>query len=218
MRRNSQSGNSFAGTLGHFFIFAVVCAIGIYFLSVQKHEKRIEKVVASMTGFFQKYQENLPEYVRQRTHISNSKFLEKMGLVEECRERESVFDKNKKVCKLSLGEMDVSTKYDKHHYYTYVYVHFTDIYKVKSCSRFLSIGWERILPRTWWGKEGYIGVISESTAGKIYFSLNPEYIRNDGAEITPTQQHLEEICGVCKGSRYCSVLFFFDVNENSFAK
>ena len=105
MKKESQSGESFIGSLGLFFLFACSCAAIIYFLSIKKHERKIDKTVAGVTDFFQHYHEYLPEFVKQHTNITGSTFLVKYGVFPNCRERESVFDAQKKVCKLSLLEL-----------------------------------------------------------------------------------------------------------------
>ena len=109
---------------------------------------------------------------------------------------------------MPLGELDFKAEYVVSKLYTYVYVTFTDIYKKNSCRQFLSAEWEKVLPKSWWGDEGYIGIISENTNGKMYFSYNSDYIRNDGAELNPSAKHLKEVCRECKKSRYCTIMFF----------
>ena len=216
MRKVSQSGYSLLVNLGFLAMFLFALGLSSYWISLYKHQKGIVFVVNEVAQFYQAYQNKAPEMLRNRFSVHAPIYLKSYELLPSCVEEESFFDKNKKVCQSPLGEIDIEVDYVYPSSYTYVYVHFTDIYKRHSCEQFLSAEWEKIVPEKWWGNQGYIGVISERTPGKMYFSYNQDYIERDGAQREPTKEFRHQICKVCKKSRYCSVLMFFVLNENIF--
>lgn len=216
MRKISQAGYSLLMNLGLFSLVLFVLGICVYWISLYQHKEGIEEVVQTVSNFYGSYGEMAPQMISKRVHLENPIHLKTYGLLSSCKEEESFFDKNRKICQIPLGELDVRIDYVYPFSYTYMYVHFTDMYKRSSCEQFLSAEWEKIVPKEWWGTDGYIGVISENTSGKMYFSHNEDYIAQDGAEENPTKKHRHQVCKVCKNSRYCSVLLFFTLNENIF--
>ncbi len=214
MRRSHEKGASFDDVLKALFLFFLFAGVVFYWVSTLLHRHYMEQIAEQVGTFFTKYETELPGFIRQKLNLNSSKQLINYGLVPECKEKVSVFNKNKQVCALPLGQIEINTEYLDPFYYTYLYIHFTDIYKRVSCENFLSVGWEKLLPQEWWGPKSYIGVMSENTTGKIYFSLNPQYIKNDGAEAKPTEEHIKQVCEVCRDSFYCTILFFFDFDKN----
>ena len=215
MRLNSQIGKSLLEAFG--VLFAVSCVLGFGFSKYMqdRHHRNMLDITEIMHGFFDKYQEQAAEIFKQSSPPSGASLIKTYHLLDECKEAPSIFNKYKTVCAFGLGELDISTDVNIDEAQSYVYVHFLDMYKKYSCRQFLSVGWEKVLPKTLWNDTGYIGVISENTKGKMYFSRNPEFIRNDGAEENPTRQHLKDVCDTCKGSRYCTILFSFTFSEDT---
>lgn len=216
MRRTSQAGYSLFVNLSFFALFAGALCLCGYWISLYQHRKGIEEVVETVSGFFSSYQDVAEKMVQKEVSFDHPSYLMTYGLLGSCDEKESFFDKSRKVCKTALGELDIKIDYVYPFSYTYVYAHFMDMYKRHSCEQFLSAEWEKVIPKSWWDSQGYIGVVSEKTSGKIYFSYNKEYIARDGAQAEPTKQQRKQICKVCRNSRYCSVLIFFTLNENIF--
>ena len=174
------------------------------------------KTIQKISDFFAQYQKNLDSFVTNSTKINQASDLKNLSLMPDCETKPSTFNRAKQVCALPLGEIDVNSESNEAKFYTFVYIHFTNMQKEESCKRFLAHAWEKTLPQNWFGEESYIGVISENTTGKIYFSHNEEWIREDGAELNPTEEHSKEICQLCQDSRYCSVLFAFDFNKENY--
>ncbi len=216
MRKISQSGYSLLANLGFLALFLIAFGFCAYWVSLYQHKKGIVEVVNTVSEFYQSYQEKAEDLLKKRIAFDAPIYLKSYELLPSCVEEQSLFDKRRKVCKTPLGEIDIKIDYVYPFSYTYVYTHFTDIYKRNSCEQFLSAEWEKVVPKNWWGQQGYIGVISETTPGKMYFSYNNNYITRDGAQISPTKDQRHQICKVCKKSRYCSVLMFFVLNENIF--
>lgn len=216
MRLNSQIGKSFFEILAVFLVVSVAFGIGFSKYTQDKHHENMLKITETMHVFFDKYQKQAPEIFKQASVPNGSVLIKSYALLDECKEKPSFFNKYKQVCVFGLGEIDVKVDVGlDQSVRTDVYVHFFDMYKKHSCRQFLSVGWEKVLPKNWWSSGGYIGVISENTNGKMYFSRNPEYIRNDGAQENPTRQHMKNVCDTCKGSRYCTIMFSFKFDENS---
>lgn len=215
MRFKSQVGKSFFEALAVFLAVSLVFGFGFSKYTQDRHHQNMLKIVETMHTFFERYQMKAPDIFKQMSPPSGALMINSYNLMDECKEKPSLFNKYKNVCAFGLGEVDVNVTVDHKRVQTDVYVHFFDMYKKHSCRQFLSVGWEKVLPKKWWNQEGYIGVISENTDGKMYFSYNPDYIRNDGAEENPTREHMKAICETCKGSRYCSILFSFTFNEDT---
>lgn len=213
--RNSQSGASLLATMSIVLLISFVCGFILSRWTQISHHNEMVALHDTMQTFFERYREQIPVLLRDKKNLEGALGIQSYHLMDTCKVKESMFNKANKVCTFGLGEIEVKSDYIVSKLYNYVYVHFTDIYKRNSCKQFLSEPWEKILPKSWWGEEGYIGVISENTKGKIYFSYNDEYIRNDGAETNPTRLHIKEVCNVCRHSRYCSILFFFVTDENT---
>ena len=192
---------------------AIVAGLLSYGAYKGLHYYKNEQTIKLMETFFEQYQEHIASFVKEDTKIRSITQLKSLGLMQDCETKPSTFNRTKQVCALPLGEIDVSSESNDAKYYSFVYVHLTDTQKKDSCRRFLSNGWQGKLPRKWFGKESYIGVISENTNGRIYFSLNEEWIRQDGAERNPSEEHLKEVCSTCENSRYCSILFAFDFDK-----
>ncbi len=215
MYNSDQKGRSFLATIG-VMAFAIAIIAVVIFWSLQIiHYKKINEIVTTTSDFFQKFQDNAKELVRQKAQLNTPASLKNYGLIDDCKEIPSMFSRQKYVCKLPLGEMDVSTQFDDPYLYTYVYVHFNDMYKRRSCEQFLGVAWQDILPAYLWGQNGYIGVLSENTKGKIYFSNNEKYIQDDGAMKKPTPEHTKAVCKLCTKSRYCSIQFTFELADES---
>lgn len=215
MRQISQRGRSFFAAAGVFLLTSLVCGFLVSKYTQIRHHNKMVEIRDTMQTFFERYQERMPSLLKQKANLQGALSFQSQNLIDECIEKKSFFNRNEKVCDVSLGEIDIKTTYAVSKLYNYVYVHFTDMYKRNSCKEFLSTNWQDALPKSFWGNEGYIGVISENTKGKMYFSYNTDYINNDGAEVNPTYMHLKQVCNVCKHSRYCSILFFFVTDENS---
>ena len=215
MRFNSQVGKSFLEALAVFLGVSVAVGFGFSKYTQDRHHQNMLEIVETMHTFFERYQERSPEIFKQMSPPTGSTLVKSYDLMDECDEKASLFNKFKKVCAFGLGEVDITATVGTKRVQTEVYVHFLDMYKKYSCRQFLAVGWEKVLPQKWWNNEGYIGVISENTKGRMYFSRNPEYIRNDGAEENPTRQHMKAVCDTCKGSRYCSILFSFTFNDDA---
>ncbi len=209
----SQKGYSFFGMLGILLVVALIGNAAVYWSSVVWHQNKINDITLNVADFFRKYQEAFPDLIKQQVRINGPALLKNYGLLEECQETKSMFDAKRTVCKTPLGEFDLTANYDAPYLYTYVYVNFNDIYKRKSCVKFLEEGWEKILPNYFWGNTGYIGVISENTNGRIYFSNNPKYMEEDGAQRKPTKEHLKAVCEQCRRGRYCGIQFFTVLNN-----
>lgn len=219
MRLNSQIGKSFLEILAVFLAVSVAFGVGFSKYTQDKHHENMRKIIETMHAFFDKYQKQAPDIFKQASVPNSTAFIKSYALLDECKEKPSFFNKYKQVCAFGLGEIDIKVDVGlDQSVRTDVYVHFLDMYKKYSCRQFLTVGWEKVLPKNWWNTGGYIGVISENTNGKIYFSRNSEYIRNDGAQENPTKQHMKNICNTCKGSRYCTIMFSFKVDENSLKK
>ena len=214
MRFNSQVGKSFLEALAVFLGVSLAFGFGFSKYTQDKHHEDMLKIVETMHTFFERYETCAPDIFKQTSLPSGSTLVKGYDLMDECDEKASLFNKYKKVCAFGLGEVDIMPTVSYKRAQTEVYVHFFDMYKKYSCRQFLSVGWEKVLPKKWWDNGGYIGVISENTRGKMYFSRNPEYIRNDGAEENPTREHMKAVCNTCKGSRYCSILFSFAFDED----
>ena len=214
MSFNAQVGKSFFEAFGVVAVLACVCGFGFAKYTQDKHHEDMLKIVATMHTFFEKYSVQAPDIFKQSTVANGAKFIKTYGLMDECKESPSFFNKYQNVCAFELGEVDVKTNIGADSVQTEVFVHFFDMYKKHSCRQFLAVGWEKVLPKGWWKSESYIGVVSENTNGKMYFSHNSNYIRNDGAQENPTQQHLKNVCDTCKGSRYCSILFSFVLDDD----
>ena len=193
MRLNSQIGKSFIEILAVFLAVSVALVFGFSKYKQDKHHQNMLEIIETVHTFFDRYQTSAPDIFKQTSVPTGAELIKNYNLMDECKEHSSFFNKYKKVCVFGLGEVDVKadTNADKI-VRTDVYVHFLDMYKRHSCRQFLSVGWEKVLPKQWWNTEGYIGVISENTSGKMYFSHNSEYMRNDGAQENPTKQHLKK--------------------------
>ncbi|HCU59291.1 MAG TPA: hypothetical protein DIC64_04850 [Alphaproteobacteria bacterium] len=208
MRDSSQFGGSLLNTVG-FILIAICVGSFVAYASLQIwHHRKMAEITTNMTEFFQKYQEELPELIKQHANISSPIALKSYGLLEKCENVQSMFDTQKSVCKLPLGELDVTTEYSQADFRTYIYVHFNDILKRRSCKQFLNANWPDRLPSSLWGERGYMGILSENTTGEIYYS-------NEAAEgetpQKPAPAVADFICKLCQNSRYCSIQFFFGV-------
>lgn len=215
MRHITQRGRSLFAAVGIFLLISFVCGFLISRYTQIRHHNKMVEINDTMYTLFERYQAQMPVFLKERSNLHGAISIQSHNLIDQCHVKPSMFNKNEKVCDVVLGEIDVKTTYAVSKLYNYIYVHFTDMYKKNSCREFLSAGWQNVLPKSFWGNEGYIGVISENTKGKIYFSYNENYIKNDGAQINPTRVHLKDVCRACKNSRYCSILFFFVTDENS---
>jgi len=213
MYKNSQSGNSFVESVGVFVILVAVLAAFLYGFSFLRHRSHMSDLTTTMSNFFSKYREDYPDLIKQKADFSGPIYLKEYKLMETCNGGKSALNTGREVCKTPLGEIDITVKYDEGRLYTYVYLHFMGMHKRRSCEDFLSAGWDKFLPRSWWGDDGYIGVISENTHGNMYFSFNQTYIEKDKAQSLPTQQHTKDVCKACKDSRYCSVLIFYALDN-----
>ena len=213
MRQNCESGRSLVASIGVFLAMAAATCIGIYWLSEIRHHLKLAETISIMRDVFQKYREKSPELLKQQNRLSGSLFLKNYRIMEECKEISSMFSSVKKVCKMPLGQLDVSISSEKSDVYTYVSVTFNDFYKRRSCVQFLNAEWESFLPKSLFGKNGYIGVVSENSTGEIYFSPNPALMTSNIVGIDQRKKHIKDVCKVCKGSRYCDIQFFFDLRE-----
>ncbi|MBR2299378.1 MAG: hypothetical protein IJ870_02235 [Alphaproteobacteria bacterium] len=215
MRDSSQNGSSFIHTIQ---IIALAISIGcvvLFLCSKYWHYKKIAEITGDMGAFFEKYQEGSKDLITQKANLDNPIPLKNYGILEKCDEVQSMFSSQKSVCELPLGELDVKTEFKKPYLYTYTYVHFNDIYKRLSCEQFLNVGWQKVLPAYYWGEHGYIGVLSENTSGQMFFSNDADDIAQKGAQKDPTPEHAKEVCDYCKNSRYCTVLFLFEMVDKS---
>ena len=210
MRDSSQNGFSFITIIG--IVFAVIFGGTILILGAIQlwHFKGMIEIKSYMRDFMQKYQEGAPDLLKQKMQILGASALKAYGLLDECDEERSFFNNQRIVCKLPLGEFDFMTEYKKPYFHTLAYLHFNDTFHRQSCEEFLKEGWQEVIPESFWGEHGYIGIISEKTSGKMFFSNNPTYIESDGAQQHPDIEKIKEVCKECKGSRYCSVLMFFE--------
>lgn len=218
MRDISERGRSLVNTIGLLMLIAIVTALMTFLATVLWHQAKINEVTVFVGEFFQKYQENAQEIFRQKANLNGPTFLKNYGLVEQCNETVSMFDRQKTVCRLPLGEFDLTTTVENPDMYALVSVHFNDMYKRQSCEQFLRVGWEKVLPASFWGHSGYIGTVSESVNGKMYYSNNQKYIDSEGAQRAPTENHLKAVCKICRKSRYCTIQFSLELSEKSLGK
>ena len=214
MRDICEKGRSLVHTIGLLMLIAVLSAFGIFVITVFWHHSKISDMTSFMGEFFQKYQENVQDLLRQKASLNGPTFLKNYGLIDQCDESVSMFDRQKTVCRLPLGEFDLTTSFDNPYMYTLVSVHFNDMYKRQSCEQFLRVGWEKVLPPYFFGDNGYIGTVAENNQGKVYFSYNPKYIA-EGAQRIPTEDHLKSVCKICKKSRYCTIQFSLELSEKT---
>ena len=218
MKRVSESGRSFLSTMGLVFaITSIVLMAGVGY-SFYWHYQKICEITGAIGDFFREYQTNAADLIKTQAHMNGPLFLKNYGMVKDCSESTSMFDHSKVVCKFPLGEWDLNTSFDEPYLHTQVYVHFNDPYKRLSCQQFLNVAWQDILPSYFWGENGYIGVIAEDTKGKMYFSHNLSYIQKDGAQKRPTHDHTRQVCKLCRKSRYCSVIFSFEIKETDLSQ
>lgn len=211
MKKIDESGQTLFGIGCALLVVVGICAGIFYWVSQVLHKSHMEEMVKTTATFFQKYQDLLPEFMNQKLSFNDPIYLKSYNMVETCEIMPSTLNPNRKVCEQPLGELDFEVKYDAPYLCSYYYIHFTDMYKRQSCVDFLSAGWEKILPSYMWSDYGYIGVVSES-GYRMYFSLNDDYVKKDGAKKHPTKDHLKYVCKICKKSRYCSVLFFLSLD------
>ena len=218
MRDISERGRSLVNTIGLLMLVAVLTALGTFLATVLWHQAKINEVSQFMGEFFQKYQDNAPDLFRQKANLNGPTFLKNYGLVDQCDEAVSMFDRQKTVCRLPLGEFDLTTTIENPNMYALVSVHFNDMYKRQSCEQFLRIGWEKVLPASFFGQNGYIGTAAENEAGKMYYSNNQKFIDSEGAQRAPTENHLKAVCKICRKSRYCTIQFSLELSEKSLGK
>lgn len=214
MSFNTQVGKSFLEIFGVLIGLAVVAGLGFSKYTQDSHHQSMLKIVETMHTFFEKYSVQAPDIFKQSSVTNGAAFIKSYQLMDDCKDVPSFFNQYNRVCAFDLGEVDVKTEVSVDKVHTEVFVHFLDMYKKHSCRQFLAVGWQKVLPKGWWKAQSYIGVVSENTNGKMYFSHNSEYIRNDGAQENPTPQHLKNVCDTCKGSRYCSILFSFTLDDD----
>ena len=211
-----RNGLSFSQILKRLMFLSVLVCFVFYVVHKNLHPYYVAQTIEKVQNFFVRYNERLSDFVDNNASFKNLEQLQSFHLMPDCKTKTSAFNQNVEVCALPLGEIDASFQSTDDRLYAFVYVHFTDIYKENSCRQFLSNDWERKMAKIWFGEEGYIGVVSENTQGKIYFSLNRKWIREDGAERNPTEDHLRQVCKVCRKSRYCTIIFAFDVDKQEY--
>jgi len=213
MRDSSQHGVSFLKAAGVVFAAVGVCTVLIYWGTQLWHYKEVSETTKIMGAFFEKYRTGVADLAKEKANIMGPLALKNHNLLDQCEQTVSMFSNQKAVCKLPLGEFDVTANYEEFHLYTYVYVHFNDIYKRQSCKQFLMAGWQDILPTNFWGEYGYIGVISENTKGEMFFS-NDKRTPQQGTDVKIRSAQADAVCNVCRNSRYCTIQFFFDYPES----
>lgn len=209
MRKVSESGTSFLQVLGILFL---ITGIGVgAFLGAEQfyHRQHMDETTKFMSNVLSRFSDVKTRAIREQYTLQNANFFKGYGLVSECDVTESAFDSSKKVCHLPLGEFMADVSFSYPYLYSYFYVIFDNRIKRQSCQEFLSKGWEKIIPHEWWGKLGYLGTISDTGEGKMFYSLNPEFVEKEGASTQPDAKLIKNVCRVCKKSQYCGVVFFF---------
>lgn len=109
MSFNAQVGKSFFEAFGVVAVLACVCGLGFAKYTQDKHHEDMLKIVATMHTFFEKYSVQAPDIFKQSTVANGAKFIKTYGLMDECKESPSFFNKYQNVCAFELGEVDVKT-------------------------------------------------------------------------------------------------------------
>lgn len=206
--KNSETGHSLLQILSTILVLAVVGATLTVWGTDIYRKAKLSGTMTDFSVLLSNFSRQSPELIQKKENVKSVLFFKLNNIFPQCEIQDSELASENKSCRLPLGEFTGDITYADSSLYTYLYVHFTDMYKKRNCNAFLSYGWEKIIPADWWGEYGYIGVLSETDDGKMFYALNDEFA-SEGAKKNPTEKDAKNACSICEDSRYCSIMFFF---------